>query len=223
MIYKGNKEIEQLYIGATEMNRVMLGETVVWGGQKIIKLGTATSIDIKNTYSKYAQLTADNFFFLSAGDCSGSDHIRNGTGRLIISAGLTKSYSNGVITLYPWCNSGSAPTTMVLVTKPEKLIYLGTGQSFNVKNSFPDEYMNFTVNNFLIKTSNQYNGGTVSRYSRNYTGNWDALNYHTFTKGYNASTGVLTVYFRDQGDADDVDFWNFTSDCVVYLTKKAVV
>lgn len=64
--------------------------------------------------------------------------------------------------------------------------YLGQGTSFNIKSLYPTQYMNFTVDNFIV------DDGTYSvSCSATYGGS--ASTSGKLTKSYNKSTGVFTV------------------------------
>lgn len=232
MIYLNNKELENLHIGEQEIQRVLLGESLIWENNRIVNLGSGKTWNIQNLFpSLYSRLTADNFFFLSFNNVSESVRVtvqEGGSDRLWIYGGLTKSYnpSTGVLNLYPYLNSQSANLTAVMVTKPEKLTYVGTGTSFNVRNLFPNDYQNMTANNFLVKTLSHWNGGgangIVCNEVRNYAGTFSANDLLSFSKSYNPSTGQLTIYAKDNGGTDNATSWNRNSNCVVYGTKKTI-
>ena len=50
MIYKNNQELQNLHIGENEIQRVLLGEHLIWENNKIIDLGWAKSWNIKNLF-----------------------------------------------------------------------------------------------------------------------------------------------------------------------------
>lgn len=231
MIYNNNQELQNLHIGENEIQRVLLGEHLIWENNKIVDLGWGKSWDIKSLFPNlYQDLTIDNFFLLSANNVSGSDTVV-GTGRLGLASGIVKSYdaSTGVLSFYTSYNYGQMTNTVraVMVSKLDKLTYVGYGTSFNVKNIFPNDYQNMTVDNFLVKTIRHWNSDTGLPYgydyhgSRSISGTWTADGNFTFHKSYNASTGVLTVYFNSSGSASGVsDTWNRNSNCYVYASKK---
>lgn len=77
--------------------------------------------------------------------------------------------------------------------------YLGTGNTFDIKALYPNNYKEFTVDNFIISavsasTSAQsvdtVNSNAVS-YAQSHTVN--ASQTVTLTKNYNAVTGILTI------------------------------
>lgn len=232
MIYLNNKELDNLHIGETTIQRVLLGESLIWENNKIVNLGAGTTWNIRELYPNlYDRLTADNFYFLTFNSVSTSVVVNVQTGgseRLYIYGGVTKSYNpqTGILTFYPYLNSSSATLTAVMVTKPEKLVSLGTGTSFNVRAKFPTNYMNLTADNFIVKSISHWNGGgatgLVCNEVRNYAGRFDANDRLSFTKSYNASTGVLTVYANDYGNTDSNPYWNRNSSVSIYATTKTI-
>lgn len=81
-----------------------------------------------------------------------------------------------------------------------KVIYLGRGTSFNVRELVPDiDYTSLTSDNFIAeivdwpRTTNSTNGGEISSYV-------DAIvNASTMTKTYDNLSGIFTIdnaYFR---------------------------
>lgn len=232
MIYLNNKELGNLHIGEDEIQSVWIGDKVIWENNKIVDLGWGKSWNIKNLFPNlYNKLTVDNFFLLSANSVNGSDTVV-GTGRLGLASGIEKSYnaSTGVLSFYTSYNYGQMTNTVkaVMVSKLDKIKYVGYGTSFNVKSLFPNDYMNMTANNFFVKTIRHWNSDTGLPYgydyhgSRSISGTWTADGNFTFYKSYNASTGQLTVYFNSSGSASGVsDTWNRNSNCYVYGSKKA--
>lgn len=222
MIYLNDNELDNLHIGDKEIQRVLLGESLIWENNKVVSLGWGRNFNISGTLpNKYTQLSTSNIFFLSMSNLTTTEGF-SGTGYLTIRTGFTKTYnaSNGAMQMNPWCQRDVGTVSAVVVTKPSKLTYLGTATSFNVKSRFPNDYMNFTVNNFLISGINQYNNGLILNAYRGVEGSWNATNHHDFIKSYNNSTGVLTCYLRDYGQDNTVERWDFTSPVSVYVTKK---
>ncbi len=232
-IYQGNKEIESVFFGTTPIQQIYQGTNEIWSNGKVIDLGWGTSWNIKNLYPNlYSQLTADNFFFLSANSSTGGASVSvayvGDTKYLTIRAGIIKSYdsSSGILTFYDHTNNGVGSMHCVMVVDTSKLTYLGLGTSFNIASRFPNDYMNFTSNNFLIRTIRHWNsdyGGSemlVCNSSRSSPGNYSATSTWSFIKSYNASTGVLTAYSKDRGSEDTGDTWDRNSSCYAYFTKK---
>ena len=231
MIYLNGKELDNLHIGEKEIQRVLLGESLIWENNRIVNLGAGTTWNIRELYPRlYDKLTADNFFFLTFSDAYTSVSVTvqsGGSERLYIYGGVSKSYNptTGILTFYPYLNSSGANLTAVMVTKPEKLVYLGLGTSFNVRTYFPNSYMNLTVDNFIVKGISHWNGGgstgLVCNEVRNYAGRFDANDRLSFTKSYNPSTGVLTIYANDYGNTDSNPYWNRNSSVYVYASEKS--
>ena len=67
---------------------------------------------------------------------------------------------------------------------------LGSGQSFDLKSLYPDDYKSFTNNNFFIKTA-----ATASGTDRvTISGNTQYIGFSgKIYKSYNSSTGILTA------------------------------
>ncbi len=220
MIYDGSKEIEMIYDGNKELVAVYDGSSIVWENNKIINLSSGKSWNIQSLYPNlYSKITIDNFFYLNFDQVSGSDSVTwpGYDVYLNIIGSLVKKYESGTFTSNHFHNSNQSNVTPVIVLKPEKLIELGSGQSFDVKSKVTN-YQSLTADNFLIdaEPSNTY----VYRGSRTYAGTWTAQSTRSFTKSYNASTGILTCYFREQGSTNSGESWNNTSDVTVYLNPK---
>lgn len=71
--------------------------------------------------------------------------------------------------------------------------YLGTGTTIDVKSLFPNEYMNFTVDNFIVGTS--YVGGLSAGYtsSNSYHSSSSSFSGLSLKKSYDATNGILTI------------------------------
>lgn len=68
---------------------------------------------------------------------------------------------------------------------------LGSGQSFDLKSLYPDDYKSFTNNNFFIKTAATASG--IDRVT--ISGNTQYIGFSgKIYKSYNSSTGILTAY-----------------------------
>lgn len=233
MIYLDGHELVNLHIGTNEIQRVMLGDKVVWENAIVIDLGEGKSFDVSSIYSRYGDLTNDNFFILSASSCSASQGIRmyptDSRQYVGFSAYLIKSYnsSTGILSCYNAIrnNGGSVLNSgnvrVVLVANPSKLIYLGSGTSFNV--SSYAGYQNFTVNNFLIKsTGNAAAGGMFYPQGAVYDDSGKGTS--TISKSYNSSNGLVTSNIRMSSyDTSGIYHWFDWSDTAgveLYLNLK---
>ena len=85
-----------------------------------------------------------------------------------------------------------------------KVYYLGTGTSFNIKTLFPNQYSSLSTSNFIVEvntlsTSGSSTGGAYGvMYSSSGGGSeifasTSSSNTVTVSKSYNTSTGVLTI------------------------------
>ena len=231
-LHLGNKEVDQVFLGTKELSQIYLGTKEIWTNVKTEDLGTAKEWDIKKLYpGLYKKLTADNFLVVDSNTAASNFGIRMNPGDSTdywhIYAHLYKDYnpSTGKLSCYTriYGNaSGTNSVHVIMVTKLDKLILLGTGTKFNV--SGYAGYNKFTLENFLVSstsgTTNYYNSFYAQSYP--YSGSGAAsANIH---KKYNASNGVLECYFRhNQGNTDDVYTWfNFSADLsvTVYLRTE---
>ena len=229
-IYKDSNNIGELYFAGNRIGEAYCGSNLVYQNKKIVYLssGNVTSVNVKNLYpSLYSKLTTDNFYFTGAGSISINDTlnlVEGETGYQSITHGRTKTYnpSSGNLNFYIWLSNNDSTVygglRPVLVTKPSKLYNLGTGSSFNVRGY--SGYQNFNANNFLIKDWSPYNSNYIVHGFRGIAGRWIAVDSKTLVKSYNASTGVLTCYFRDVGEDNIGDSWDYVSNCTVYLTLE---
>lgn len=230
------KDLQECYYGETEIERIMYGERLVWEGNKIIYLGNAQSFNVKNVYDDYANLTADNFLFLSAGSCSGSDtktvSYDHDNQYVTIYSGMSKSYtpSTGALSFYSGCGSARGNTRVILVKNLSKLVDMGNGTTFNVKNYFPNDYQNMTADCFagrIIKHWNSTNSDNswnfTCRIGCYYTGTYSATSTWTMVKSYNASTGVLTFHANDTGSGVNQSWDRDSTTIHVYARKKPFV
>ena len=244
MIIRNGKELENLYSESQQIDKVMFGDKLVWENNRIIDLGTNTDFDVSQVYSKYADLTEDNFFLVSqtpttlSGSASAYVDETGHQTYLTIWTGLVKEYdpSTGALSFYQYdefvSSSTIAPSTSVkkkasvhavIITKPEKLISLGLGTAFNIKGMFPNEYQNFTADNFVAKNWKYVNGGQqgyllhgVSYIAGSYSGSTTT----TFFKTYDSTNGILRFGYTNSVNGGD----SITNEAKVYayLTRKKV-
>ena len=86
------------------------------------------------------------------------------------------------------------------VESMNKVYYLGTGTSFNVKAKLPTLYSSLTESNFVLTSipslsASGSKGGMVSKSGGGiYSVSSSASAVYSLTKSYNSSTGVLTCY-----------------------------
>lgn len=234
MIYLKSKELVNLHAEDKEIQRVLLGDKLVWENAIIIELGTGKSFDVSSIYSRYADLTSANFFILSADSCSASQGIRmlptDSREYVGFSAILILNYnsSTGILSCYNAIrNSGgsvlnSGNVKAVLVANPSKLISLGSGTSFNV--SEYSGYKNFTADNFLIKSTGNASAGGMF-YPQSYTYDDGGTGTSTISKSYNSSNGVVSTSIRmnsyDTSGVYSWFNWSATANVDLYLNLKA--
>lgn len=196
-VEKNLEDLWNCYAQAHEIKKIMYGEALVWEANQVINLGSGKEWDIAALLpNKYKKLSADNFYFCDAGNVSGSVTVtvtETGVdvGNLYIGVGLIKRYDaeTGKLTMYTTCNQGRGNVTAVFVSKPAKLISLGMGRSFDLRNLYPNSYQNLTEDNFILK---RYDTGLVFNQFRGSEGTYTATNTQTYVKSYNQSTGILT-------------------------------
>lgn len=83
----------------------------------------------------------------------------------------------------------------VIPFRTTEVYYLGVGTSFNLKSKFPNDYMNFTVNNFVVEpytTSAGYSGWGEIGKSGGGWGRVDVSGTASASISKNYSNGVLT-------------------------------
>lgn len=239
------KNLSQCYKGDTEIDRIMYGDKLVWEGNRSILLGTGTSFDVASVYDKYSDLTEDNFFFLSSSPTSISGtsyatvHDSQYYCYVTIWTNMSKTYNaqTGQLSWYQQntyrdtytSQSGgdirysTASMKVVLVPKPEKLVYLGLGTSFDIKSKLPNDYQNLTVDNFIAKNWYYNNGGQqgyLMHASAHYQGKWSGSATTSFIKTYNASTGALNFYYN--GVTSGMESNTVASRLYVYYIKRTV-
>lgn len=239
-IDKGTTEYSQIKKGTTNISEIYIGNTLKFSDFKVVSLGSGKSFNIANIYSGYANLTANNFFVLSASDATGSQAIsvpakpgtsgRERYGGFNFNAKLIKSYnaSTGVLTMYncvakaDGTEIGTANVTAGMVIKTGKLINLGTAQSFNLTSY--SNYKKFTADNFLILSAANVTAGGGSFYYQTYAYADSGTGTSSITKSYNSSTGVLSAYIRMKSTDTSGVYGMFNGDntgsVTVYLNPK---
>lgn len=197
----------------------------IWGGVgRIYNLGAGRTIDIKDIYSRWNELTADNFFILNLTQINASDRIVVHTtggdvGYLTLWMARDMSYSNGVISTNIRVNDNYSNPTIAMITDTSKLVNLGTSTSFNVSNV--RGYQDFTIDNFLVKVNSLPQGYLYNGF-RGSAGDWTVDGSYKIIKSYNAQTGVLTCYINDSAE-DNIGGRYSTNNAVnVYLYPKRI-
>lgn len=210
--FNGN-ELKACYKGSQAIDKIMYGDKLIWENFKIIDLGTAQTFNIKNYTNNWANLTVDNFF------CIGNSNQASLSGRetddvvFYIRNDWNKSYSNGTLTFRVKIQDNDdrvayGAVHAVLVEKLDKLVSLGSGTYFNVRNYA--NYGDFTYKNFLIQKPSGY-----SNFGVRTPGYWNA--YSQIRGSY--SGGVFSTDFHYE--------YNFENDSrienkgnIVYLYPK---
>lgn len=223
-----NRELQACYFDNTEIEKIMFGDKEIWSGNKVIDLGSAQSWNIQTLYPNlYDKLTSANFFFASVSSVSeldvttmrASDTSRSWGG---FTGSISKSYnsSTGVLTAYSYIKSKRGNVRMYLVTKPEKLIYLGNGNTFNVRSR--EDYASYVANNFLLGGGDYLSIGAYF-YPAGYDYSYAGTGTLSVSKSYNASTGVFTssinlksVPYNGSAYYD----WSTSGKVSVYLNPK---
>lgn len=226
-----NKELQECHYGDTNIEKIMLGDKEIWGGSKVIDLGSGQSWNIKTLYPNiYSELTSANFFFASASSVSAldvttmraSDTERDWGG---FTGSITKSYNatTGILTAYSYIKSTQGNVRMFMVTKPQKLVYLGNGTSFSVRSR--EDYARYTNDNFLIGGADYLSIGAWF-YPAGYDYSYAGTGTLSVSKTYNASTGVLSsvislksVPYNGSAYYD----WSKTGKVSVYLNPKVII
>lgn len=232
MIYMNNEGLNNLHIEDKEINRVLLGEKLIWENSKVISLGTGQSFDLRQVWSKYNELTVDNIFYLSLVNASTSSSIYlspNEGGYISAMGWLHKIYNaqTGLLETDHFASGSQMnkyDVTPVLVTDLSKIEYLGNSQSFDLKVNYPNEYPNFTDNNFIMKID-ALNGYLYNGYRHadsNYPFSESLSVTHYIDKSYDASTGILTCRKRRVAVSSYEGTTTSVGPMEVYLTRRAV-
>lgn len=159
MIFKNLKELSNKVFNNKECQKIAYidgsrAEHEIWSNNKVFYLGYGRSWNANNVLpsKEIAKLTKDNFFFIRTGSRgSASDGVDHGVGYSVIY--YSSGYSNGVYSHYGLAQNISANSNYCVVcTRPDKLIYLGSG-SVDVKTLYPDKWQTFTIDNFLCSNS----------------------------------------------------------------------
>lgn len=210
MIYLNNSELRELHHEDTEIQRVLLGDKIVWENNFVVDLGSSNRYDIKTLLPDlYETLTIDNFFFLTFDIAYG---VSGANGWL--KSGITRTYyQSGTLLLYAWEQAREYNTHAIMVLKPNRLKSLGFGQTFDLKQIYPNSYQNLTADNFLIKSVRKNNDVFYC--------NTDGYNYFLLNKSYDSSTGILTCIARDQGQCGGAS-WGKNWECDVYVYKGRI-
>ena len=188
----GSKKIAKIYYGSNEVAKGYYGGNLVFENEKniIVNLGTGKTWNIKTLYPQlpWSKFTTNNFF-ITYGSASKTGSI---SGVLQGSCFVNMTYSGGSLTIdMTALANGSASTNgsvhAYLVTRPQDLVHLGEGQTFDVSNY--EGYEDFTMDNFLIKSTTNGTIGTVSN-----TGSYTVS--AGISKSYDSSTGILSCSFN---------------------------
>lgn len=185
-------ELQSCYNGSQEIDKIMYGSSLVWENIKLIDLGTAQSFNIKNYTSNWANLTVNNFFMVGNSNRASINGIDRDDTIVYVTNDWEKSYSNGTLTfrIKIFDSEGRnayAGVHAVMVEKIDKLIHLGSGQSFNAKSY--SNWQDFTYKNFLmLKPSGYANHGVRTPES------WSA--YTEVLGSYSNGTFICKFYYR---------------------------
>lgn len=231
MIKLKGKDLQDLYNGTINIKRVRWTNAngtpfFVWDNLIVYDLGTGQSFNVRNVYSNYSQLRKGNFFITTMDEatCSSRVVVTTYMQYLNLKGNFYKSYnsSSGVLTAYNNAVgnlvSNRGDVHAYLVVNTDKLIDLGTAQSFNVK-SYAN-YKKFTSNNFFIAEADDYEENRA----RTYEGTWTGSCTMKLYKSYNTSKGLLTCYYYETGsnNSGSTDFLSRKMDVHVYLNPKGL-
>lgn len=204
MIIKGEKELSnriRIVNGeekeCQQIVQIVNGEEKeIWSNNKVFLLGNSPKsiIDIE---PKYREKTIDNFFVYDQSPYINGDRWNERHSSLDWSAftsGHSYDTNSGICNYYIIANNVSTNIPIAYVSRPEKLIKLTSG---DIKTQFPDEYMNFTNNNFLISLP------IINSIPIDAQGPGDLLKARgQVIKSYDATTGQLSAYLYILGNAD---------------------
>lgn len=193
------KNLEDFHYGEEDGLKIMYGNKLVWEKVKVVDLGTGQSFNISNYTNNYSNLTVNNFFLIGTTSVSMSGYNDDGTGITYFWEGYNKSYnaSTGVLTFRMYLINGDTDAWKygdvhaVMVENIDKLVYLGAGQSFNVRSY--SNYQDFSYKNFLMSKPYNINSGDWAQIS----GVRAPMNYSVTSKVNSSySNGVFTCNYQ---------------------------
>lgn len=246
----GSNKISNIKFGATNIQKVCLGTDVVWSGNTPIILDydlILSGYPVTNFDQYPWQIVDSNFFFteFSTVNIDETFAVTSGTRYLKMECGFLKEYDStdgflkmnayndlAVSTVPPLPDikpGGSRTNTVVFVPNTTELELLTDGAydpvgdfvSYNINSLYPDEYENFTEDNFLFSHSTEVIESTDTELS---TGSYKVLGEFTLNKSYDSHHGILRVYVTVRGSITKLTStvlksWKFNVNPQVWLTK----
>lgn len=216
---RNGNELQNCSYGSTEIQKIMYGTNVVWENLKFVDLGTAQSFNIRNYTDNWANLTVDNFFMIGNSGRASLSGSETGDVVFYVWNDWEKSYSNGTLTFRVKLTDGNSNVAYgsvhaVMVEKRDKLVYLGNGQSFNVRGY--SNYADFTYRNLLmLKPSGTANNGVRTPNS------WSA--YTEVTSSYSNGQFNCRFYYNYTHNGGSTSPREENDNMLVYLFPKKIV
>ena len=106
-----------------------------------------------------------------------------------------------------------------------RIVYLGTGTSFNLSQILPNDYASLTADNFIVGSKSGTSLSTTLSFTKEKIGNYTTrCNGLNITPTYNPSTGMLTLsvtpytcYLCGTGTTRPTLNWSATVTCFAYV------
>ena len=249
-INHGTSKISKIKFGTANIQKVCLGNEIIWSGDvpKILTYDLILNGYPVNGFDQYPwQIVESNFFFaeFSTINIDETFAVTSGTRYLKMECGFLKEYDStdgflkmnayndlAVSTVPPLPDikpGGNRGNTVVFVPNTTELELLTDGSydpvgdivSYDIKSLYPDEYENFTEDNFLFSPSTEVIESTDTELS---TGSYKVLGEFTLNKSYDSHHGILKVYVTVKGSITKLTStvlksWKFNVNPQVWLTK----
>lgn len=194
-----NNDLQEFYYGEEVGTKITYGDKVIWERVKVVDLGTGQSFNISDYTNNYQNLTVNNFFLIGTTSLSISGFNDDNSSITYIYEGYQKVYnaSTGVLTFRMYMINGDTDAWIygnvhaVMVENIDKLVYLGAGQSFNVRSY--KNYADFTYKNFLMSQPYNISSGAWAQIS----GVRAPLSYSVTSKiNSSYSDGIFTCNYQ---------------------------
>lgn len=235
----GSNKIASIRFGNTKISKVYHGSNLVMSDgspviltryQPILKAWDVTG------FADYQDYTLDNFFMKSFDTLNEPEtiNVTDGPLYIVVTAGFSKFYggSNGLLRMNASNNGvlSGRTTTVVLAPVISDFEHIDSvydpitgNEGYLLYLTHPDEYRNFTIDNFVFMP----NGQTEVRGWNLENGTYVLETHFQLEKEYNATSGVLTFYAlawgmlnKMRGGASElIDQWSTNIDLGVYLTR----
>ena len=233
----GSNKIASIRFGNTKISKVFHGSNLVMSdGSPVILTRYQPFLKVWDVtgYDDYQDYTVNNFFIKNFETLNNSEtiNVTDGSLYVTVTAGFEKSYANGLLQMNASNNGVLSGRTTTIVLAPvisdfehiDKVYDPLTGnEGYLLYLTHPDEYMNFTDENFVFKP----NGQTEVKGWNLENGTYVLMTQFQLQKEYYTSPGALDCYAvasgmlqKQRGSAFElIDEWTTKIDLDVYLTR----